>query len=87
MDAFNPFDGGADEQPETPTADDLDEPAAGLSSPSPPQAQARALPSQGLRAAPQNKSDFCCGTDRVLHSGEEVEILVRSARIARDARF
>lgn len=86
MDAYHLFDGADDEQPATPSTDDLYDPSADLSSPSSPQAQARPLPSQGLRSAPQNsKSDFCCGTDRVLHSGEEIEILVCPARIARDA--
>ncbi|EEB87175.1 hypothetical protein MPER_15585, partial [Moniliophthora perniciosa FA553] len=25
------------------------------------------------------KTDFCCGTDRALHSGEDIEILIVDA--------
>jgi hypothetical protein len=37
------------------------------------------FPSPGSHKQPQMsfKSDFCCTRDRVLHSGEDVEILVR----------
>ena len=39
----------------------------------------RPFPSPGSHKQPQMsfKSDFCCARDRVLHSGEDIEILVR----------
>jgi hypothetical protein len=41
----------------------------------------RPFPSPGSHRQPQMsfKSDFCCSRDRVLHSGEDVEILVRES--------
>lgn len=50
-------------QPLSPTSQNMDRPP---------------FPSSGSHKAPQAnfKSDFCCSTDRYLHSGEDVEILV-----------
>ena len=51
-------------------------PAPHLSASSP---LSRPFPSPGSRKQPPMsfKSDFCCTRDRVLHSGEDVDILVR----------
>ena len=51
-------------------------PALHLSASSP---LSRPFPSPGSRKQPPMsfKSDFCCTRDRVLHSGEDVDILVR----------
>ncbi|XP_006462065.1 hypothetical protein AGABI2DRAFT_206241 [Agaricus bisporus var. bisporus H97] len=81
MDSLNPFDNDTSDQPETSNVDDLSEPPSDQSPSSPPQVQARPLSSQGLDSAPQNnKTDFCCSTDRLLHSGEEIEILITDAQ-------
>ncbi|KAJ7281887.1 hypothetical protein C8J57DRAFT_1448533 [Mycena rebaudengoi] len=93
MDAFedeNPFESDSDRLTSTassPTKVDLSEP------PSPPQNAARQLtptsptltrpfPSPGSARQPQStfKSDFCCARDRVLHSGDDVEILITDAQ-------
>jgi sorting nexin-41/42 len=84
MDALeddNPFDqDGENITSETSSTSklDLSEP------PSPPLpsrhlSASRPFPSPGSHRQPQMsfKSDFCCTRDRVLHFGEDVEILVR----------
>ncbi|KAJ3768384.1 hypothetical protein EV361DRAFT_906853 [Lentinula raphanica] len=43
----------------------------------------RPFPSQGTRRPSQRpnfKSDFCCARDRILHSGEDIEILITDAQ-------
>ncbi|KAJ3878928.1 hypothetical protein F5051DRAFT_404432 [Lentinula edodes] len=43
----------------------------------------RTFPSQGPPRQPQRsnfKSDFCCARDRILHSGDDVEILITDAQ-------
>jgi hypothetical protein len=87
MDTFedeNPFETDAEHVPSEASSTskvDLSAP------PSPPSRQlsprvptlSRPFPSPGSHRQPQStfKSDFCCVRDRVLHSGEDVEILVR----------
>ncbi|THU91506.1 hypothetical protein K435DRAFT_780673 [Dendrothele bispora CBS 962.96] len=91
MEAFddeNPFDAGSDRIPSEDSSTsrvDISEPS------SPPQnvlsplptvqsPQSRAFPSQGShRQQSKFKSDFCCARDRVLHSGEDIEILITDA--------
>lgn len=89
MEAFedeNPFESDSDRltsATSSPDKVDLSEP------PSPPANTSRQLsptsptlsrpfPSPGTNRQPQAtfKSDFCCRSDRVLHSGDDVEILV-----------
>lgn len=54
------------------------------SSPSLGSASRPAFPSSGSHRQPQAyKSDFCCTRDQWLHSGEEVEIVVRPSCIPR----
>jgi hypothetical protein len=50
-------------------------------SPTAPSLDRPPFPSPGSHRQPMvnYKTDFCCTRDRVLHSGEDVEILVRSA--------
>ncbi|KAJ7035660.1 hypothetical protein C8F04DRAFT_514622 [Mycena alexandri] len=93
MEAFedeNPFESDSDRLTSTtssPTQIDLSEP------PSPPANADRQLsptsptlsrpfPSPGSHRQPQStfKSDFCCARDRVLHSGDDVEILITDAQ-------
>ncbi|GAW09527.1 sorting nexin-41 [Lentinula edodes] len=94
MEAFddeNPFDTESDRIPsETSSTSkvDISEP------PSPPFNPSRQLsseitspertfPSQGPPRQPQRsnfKSDFCCARDRILHSGDDVEILITDAQ-------
>ncbi|KAH7927855.1 hypothetical protein BV22DRAFT_1117956 [Leucogyrophana mollusca] len=47
-----------------------------------PTSPSRPFPSPGSNRQPQTtfKSDFCCGRDRWLHSGEDVEILITDAQ-------
>src|SRR6266545_3464887 len=47
-------------------------------SPSPQNLNRQPFPSTGSHRLPQAnyKSDFCCSSDRFLHSGDDVEILV-----------
>ncbi|KAJ7576859.1 hypothetical protein C8J56DRAFT_971790 [Mycena floridula] len=94
MDTFdneNPFEEiDSDRIPSSETSSgskvDLSEPpspAANLSrqlSPVSPQFN-RPFPSPGSHRQPQSnsKSDFCCGRDRFLHSGEDVEVLITDA--------
>jgi sorting nexin-4 len=61
----------------------LYEPPSGQLSPSSPTSQTRPFPSPGTHKVQQSnyKTEFCCGTDRVLHSGDDVEILVRHSAI------
>lgn len=93
MDAFedeNPFDTESDRIPsETSSTSkvDLSEP------PSPPFNPSRQLSSEIIDAEPpfpsqgshrqqshlNDKIDFCCARDRVLHSGDDIEILVRQS--------
>lgn len=57
---------------------------------SPPTSPSRrsAFPSPGSHRQPQvNKSDFCCGRDHWLHSGEDVEILVSPLPCQRVSTF
>jgi hypothetical protein len=89
MDGFeddNPFDNDADRvSSETSSASkvDLSEPVSPIPAqrnlpPTSPQ-PSRPFPSPGptrQAAQPQDKTDFCCQRDRVLHSGEDIEILV-----------
>ncbi|KAJ7173790.1 hypothetical protein C8R46DRAFT_1083989 [Mycena filopes] len=44
--------------------------------------QSRPFPSPGTHRQPQStfKSDFCCARDRVLHSGDDIEILITDAQ-------
>ncbi|KAJ8522716.1 hypothetical protein ONZ45_g730 [Pleurotus djamor] len=66
---------------------DLSEPSsptqhpARLASPTLSPPLSRPFPSPGTRRHPPAnfKTDFCCARDRVLHSGEEVEILITDA--------
>jgi hypothetical protein len=57
---------------------DLSEPSSPTRRFSPSSPLSRPFPSPGSHRQPQMsfKSDFCCTRDRVLHSGEDVEILV-----------
>ncbi|KAJ7149532.1 hypothetical protein C8R43DRAFT_1096921 [Mycena crocata] len=93
MEAFedeNPFESDSDRltsATSSPSKVDLSEP------PSPPPNPSRQLsptsptltrpfPSPGTHRQPQAtfKSDFCCTRDRVLHSGDDVEILITDAQ-------
>ncbi|KAJ7918754.1 hypothetical protein B0H13DRAFT_1606977 [Mycena leptocephala] len=93
MEAFedeNPFESDSDRltsATSSPDKVDLSEP------PSPPANTSRQLsptsptlsrpfPSPGTNRQPQAtfKSDFCCRSDRVLHSGDDVEILITDAQ-------
>ncbi|KXN81545.1 Sorting nexin-41 [Leucoagaricus sp. SymC.cos] len=60
----------------------LYEPPSGQLSPSSPKSQTQPFPSPGThKAQPTNyKTDFCCGTDRILHSGDDVEIRITDAQ-------
>ena len=65
---------------------DLSEPSSPLSlarqlSPTSPHHPNHPFPSTGSHRQPQisPKTDFCCARDRVLHSGEDIEILVCSS--------
>lgn len=86
MDTFednNPFDeDGENIQSEASSASkvDLSDPPSPTREPS-SSPLSRPFPSPGSHKQPQTtfKSDFCCTRDRVLHSGEDVEILVREA--------
>lgn len=52
---------------------------ARVSSPPTSPRRQNAFPSPGSHRQPQAfKSDFCCARDRWLHSGEDVEIMVRT---------
>lgn len=89
MDAFedeNPFESDSDRltsAQSSPSNVDLSEPPSpppnpsGQLSPTSPNLS-RPFPSPGSHRQPQTtfKSDFCCTRDRVLHSGDDVEILV-----------
>ncbi|KAK7445399.1 Sorting nexin, cytoplasm-to-vacuole targeting pathway/endosomal sorting [Stygiomarasmius scandens] len=88
MEAFddeNPFDNGSDRPPSEDSSAlrvDISEP----SSPPPQQLspvqspQSRPFPSPGShKQQPKYKSDFCCARDRILHSGEDIEILITDA--------
>jgi len=92
MDALeddNPFDQDGDnitsETSSTSKLDLSEPPSPPLHAPEPPPSSplSRPFPSQGSHRQPQMsfKSDFCCTRDRVLHSGEDVEILVRNPLI------
>ncbi|KAK0501226.1 hypothetical protein EDD18DRAFT_1141823 [Armillaria luteobubalina] len=87
MDAFddeNPFETDTDRVSSgtfSPSKVDISEP------PSPPpnvsrrfsssaSAKGSAFPSSSRQVHSNNKSDFCCTRDRVLHSGDDVEIIV-----------
>ncbi|KAJ4473700.1 hypothetical protein J3R30DRAFT_3296221 [Lentinula aciculospora] len=93
MEAFddeNPFDTESDRIPSSTSSTtkvDISEP------PSPPFNPSRQLslettnperpfPSQGTHRPqhPNFKSDFCCARDRILHSGEDIEILITDAQ-------
>ena len=78
----NPFDQDGDNilsETSSTSKLDLSEP------PSPPShtqhspSLSRPFPSPGSHRQPQStsKSEFCCTRDRVLHSGDDIEILVR----------
>lgn len=90
MDAFddeNPFETDADRvssETSSPSKVDISEP------PSPPpnvsrrfsssaSAKGSAFPSSSRQAQSNYKSDFCCTRDRVLHSGDDVEIIITDA--------
>ncbi len=84
MDAFedeNPFEDGnhlpSEESSTSQVA--LYEPPSDQLSPTSPKSHPHPSSSPGPQKSPQTnyKTDFCCGTDRALHSGEDVEILVR----------
>ena len=50
-------------------------------SPTSPHMSRPPFPSSGSHKTQSNfKTDFCCTRDRVLHSGEDIEILVREYR-------
>ncbi|KAL0953491.1 hypothetical protein HGRIS_004721 [Hohenbuehelia grisea] len=91
MDTFedqNPFE-TEDRNPSddfSPSRVEVSEPSSPVPHPSrlisPPSSPlSRPFPSPGTRRLPQPtfKTDFCCARDRVLHSGEEVEILIVDA--------
>ncbi|KAG0709155.1 hypothetical protein DFH29DRAFT_793577 [Suillus ampliporus] len=92
MDNFedeNPFETDADRVPsETSSTSKVNisapssppHPARVLSPTSP--ALSRPFPSSGTNRHPQTtyKSDFCCGRDQWLHSGEDLEILITDAQ-------
>ncbi|KAJ7089668.1 hypothetical protein B0H15DRAFT_265598 [Mycena belliarum] len=93
MDAYedeNPFESDSDRLTSTtssPTKIDLSEPPSPPPNPSrqlPPQSPTltRPFPSPGSHRQPPAtfKSDFCCTRDRVLHSGEDVEIQITDAQ-------
>ncbi|KAF5355324.1 hypothetical protein D9758_006030 [Tetrapyrgos nigripes] len=92
MEAFddeNPFDTGVERTPSEDSMGvrvDISEPSSppfpASKQLSPVQStQTRPFPSPGSHKQPQAnfKSDFCCTRDRVLHSGEEIEILITDA--------
>lgn len=89
MDTFedeNPFEADAlSSEASSASKVDLSEPPSPLTHPSrllapssPP--LARQYPSSGSQKQSQAtiKTDYCCARDRTLHSGEDVEILVRN---------
>ena len=75
----NPFDTDAERiHSETSSTSKVDISAPASPPPRPPSLDRPAFPSSGShRLPPVNKTDFCCVRDRWLHSGEDVEILVR----------
>ncbi|KAF9258901.1 PX-domain-containing protein [Marasmius fiardii PR-910] len=62
-------------EPPTPPLNPTNQLSPSASSPS------RPFPSHGSHRQPQSnfKTEFCCGRDRALHSGEEIEILIVDA--------
>ena len=86
----NPFEGEVERIPSEDSSAsqvDVSEPSspkpyhpARLLSPTSPNFTSQ-FPSPGSHKHTQSvsKSDFCCARDRVLHSGEDVEIVVRHA--------
>ncbi|KAF9447514.1 hypothetical protein P691DRAFT_671336 [Macrolepiota fuliginosa MF-IS2] len=87
MDTFedeNPFDDASNLHSEASSTSGvvLYEPPSNQLSPSSPRSQSRPFPSPGTHRAPQagDKTDFCCATDRVLHSGEDMEVLITDAQ-------
>ncbi|KAF9462950.1 hypothetical protein BDZ94DRAFT_660364 [Collybia nuda] len=87
MDTFedsNPFDeDGENIQSEASSASkvDLSDPPSPTRQP-PSSPLSRPFPSPGSHKQPQVafKSDFCCARDRILHSGEDIEILITDAQ-------
>lgn len=95
MEAFedeNPFEtegGHLHSEPSSPANVNLSEPSSpptnvfsGVlsSQPGSPSVSKPAFPSPGSHRLPQPyKSDYCCARDHWLHSGENIEITVRSA--------
>lgn len=85
----NPFDTGTDRlqsEASSTIGGDLSEPASppvdgfrtGSPTPASPQSSRPPFPSPGSHRLPQPyKSEHCCARDQWLHSGEDVEILVR----------
>ncbi|KAJ7453980.1 hypothetical protein B0H11DRAFT_2069962 [Mycena galericulata] len=93
MEAFedeNPFESDSDRlasAQSSPSNVDLSEPPSPPPNPSrqlspPSPSLTRPFPSPGTHRQPQAtvKSDFCCTRDRVLHSGDDVEILITDAQ-------
>lgn len=86
MDTFedeNPFEIEPSESSSTSKLSEPSSPPVNISrqlSPTAPQFN-RPFPSPGSHRQPQSnfKTDFCCTRDRVLHSGEDVEILITDA--------
>ncbi|KIY52841.1 sorting nexin-41 [Fistulina hepatica ATCC 64428] len=83
MDAFedvNPFESEGSSSSQIQVADHNDAPVV-VEEPARPSIS-RPFPSSGSHRLPQTnfKSDFCCNTDRLLHSGEDVEILITDAQ-------
>jgi hypothetical protein len=80
----NPFEADAEHIPsETSSASrvDLSEPASPVS-PHKTSPSNRPFPSPGSHRQLQTvpKTEFCCARDRLLHSGDDVEILVRRSQ-------
>ncbi|KAF7356850.1 Sorting nexin-41 [Mycena venus] len=86
----NPFESDSDRltsATSSPDKVDLSEPPSPPANPSrqlspTSPTQSRPFPSPGTARQPQAtfKSDFCCQRDRVLHSGDDVEILITDAQ-------
>uniref|UniRef100_A0A0W0FX26 PX domain-containing protein n=1 Tax=Moniliophthora roreri TaxID=221103 RepID=A0A0W0FX26_MONRR len=87
MDGFedeNPFETHSSEASSTAQIDVSEPPSPPLNPArqlSSPQSPNRPFPSQGSHRQAQTtfKTDFCCSTDRILHSGEDIEILIVDA--------
>ena len=77
----NPFENASHLPLETPSAfEAAPSVASNQLSPSSP---TRPFPSPGTRKVQQinSKTEFCCNTDRALHSGIDMEILVHSFQL------